>query len=122
MKEHTAMTVNPLRSIQDPRTDGIYRVLKGRINLNSIVPTCIEVASEIEQLNGLKGPEKLALLQDVIRLAVAESKKSSTEKEEILYVVDTVVPFVVQAAILASKSPILKHVQATCVGCFSRKK
>lgn len=122
MKEHTAMTVNPLRSMQDPRTDGIYRVVKGKINLNTLVPSCIEVAQEIEQMNGLKGAEKLALLQDVIRLAVAESKKSSTEKEEILYVVDTVVPFVVQAAILASKSPILKHVQATCVGCFSRKK
>jgi hypothetical protein len=101
MKEHTAMTVNPLRSMQDPRVDGIYRVVKGRINLNTLVPSCIEVAQEIEQMNGLKGPEKLALLQDAIRLAVVESKKSSTEKEEILYVVDTVVPFVVQAAILA---------------------
>lgn len=111
------MQTNPLRSFEDPRVDAIYRAVKGRIDLTSIVPACIEIASEIEQIHGLKGAQKLALLQDVLRLSISESKLGQTEKEIILRTVDTVVPVVVQAAILASKSPILKRVQATCLGC-----
>jgi hypothetical protein len=63
----------------------------------------------------------LALLQDVLRLAVVESKQTLVVKEELLHTIDTIVPIVVQAAILASKSPILKKVQDTCVGCFWTK-
>ena len=114
------MQTNPLRSFEDPRVDAIYRTVKGRITLTSIVPTCIEIASEIEQLRDLKGSEKLSLLQDVLRLAISDSKLSKIEKEEILHTVETIVPVVVQAAILASKSPILKQVQATCVGCWTK--
>ena len=111
------MQTNPLRSFEDPRVDAIYRTVKGRIDLKSIVPTCIEIASEIEQLHGLKGTQKLALLQDVLRLCISDSKLGESEKNIILHTVDTVVPIVVQAAILASKSPIIKQVQATCLGC-----
>jgi hypothetical protein len=114
------MQTNPLRSFEDPRVDAIYKAVKGRITVSSIVPSCIEIASEIEQLVGLKGAEKLSILQDVLRLAISESKLTKLEKEEILHTVETVVPIVVQAAILASKSPILKHVQATCVGCWTK--
>jgi hypothetical protein len=99
----------------------MYSLVKGRVSLLNIVPTCIDVAQEIEQLSGLKGPQKLALLQDVLRLAVAESKHTAVVKEELLHSIDTIVPVVVQAAILASKSPILKKVQDTCVGCFWTK-
>jgi hypothetical protein len=112
------MQTNPLRSFQDPRVDAIYRAVGGRIDLTSIVPTCIEIASEIEQLHGLKGAQKLELLQDVLRLCISESKIGQGEKDIILRTVDSVVPIVVQAAVLASKSPIVKHVQATCMGCF----
>lgn len=115
------MQSNPLRSVEDPRVNAIYSIVKGRISLLSIVPTCIEVAQEVEQLSGLKGAQKLALLQDVLRLAVAESKQTSVVKEELLHTIDTIVPIVVQAAILASKSPILKKVQETCIGCFWTK-
>jgi hypothetical protein len=99
----------------------MYSLVKGRVSLLNIVPTCIDVAQEIEQLSGLKGPQKLALLQDVLRLAVAESKHTLVVKEELLHSIDTIVPVVVQAAVLASKSPILKKVQETCVGCFWTK-
>ncbi len=114
------MQANPLRSTDDPRIDAIYRAVKGRIDLASLVPTCLEIASEIEQLNQLKGAQKLALLQDVLRLAVRESKLDAEEKKDILTTVDVVVPILVQAAILASKSPILRQVHATCVGCWTK--
>lgn len=115
------MQTNPLRSVEDARVDGIYRLVKGRINFVNLIPTCIEVAKEIEQIQGLKGPQKLAMLQDVLRLAVRDSRLSDSEKDATLHVVDTIVPLVVQAAILASKSPIVKHVQDACVGCWTKR-
>lgn len=119
------MQANPLHekeAAMDARVDGIYKVLKGRIQLDSIVPTCIEVAREIEGIGGMKGGEKLELLQKVLRQAIKDCDKSKEEKEHILMIVDTVVPIAVQAAILASKSPILGQVQTACVGCWTKKK
>lgn len=119
------MQSNPLHEQEaalDARVDGIYKVLKGRIQLDSIVPTCIEVAREIEGISGVKGAEKLDLLQKVLRQAIKDCGKSKEDKEHILMVVDTIVPIAVQAAILASKSPIVASVQTACVGCWTKKK
>jgi hypothetical protein len=101
----------------DARVDGLYKVLKGRIDFANIVPTCIEIAGEIEDLGGLKGGEKLDLLQKVLRQALKESSMSAEDKEKSLFTIDTVVPIAVQAAILASKSPIVAHVQTAVVSC-----
>jgi hypothetical protein len=133
-KKQTAMQTNPLHECKcaegeckcpsfekdtamDARVDGIYRVLKGKINLDSIVPTCIEVAQEIENMGNIPGKEKLELLQKVIRQAVKDSDKTPEEKQQILSTVDTVVPMVVQAAIIASKHPVAAQVQEALVTC-----
>ena len=119
------MQSNPLHekeAAMDARVDGLYKLLKGRIDFANIVPTCIEVAGEIEGMSGLKGGEKLELLQKVLRQALKESDKSAEEKESIMFVIETVVPIAVQAAIMASKSPIIAHVQTACVGCWTKKK
>jgi hypothetical protein len=118
--KQTAMQPNPLyerESALDAQVDGIYRVLKGRISVDNLIPSCIEVAQEIENLGQLKGKEKLELLQKVFRYALKESDKPLEEKEQILHVIDTIVPLVVQAAILASKSPIVAHVKEAIVTC-----
>ena len=99
----------------DARVDGIYRVVKGKIDLNNLIPTCIEVAKEIEGLTELKGKEKLDLLQKVLKQALKDSDKSVEEKEQILHTVETVVPMVMQAAILASKSPVAAQVVGCCI-------
>lgn len=101
----------------DARVDGIYRVVKGRLNLDNLIPTCIEVAKEIEGLQDIKGREKLELLQKVLKQGVKESDKTVEEKEQMLHTIDTVVPMVVQAAILASKSPVAAQVQDVLVTC-----
>lgn len=119
------MQSNPLRDRQaalDSRVDGLYRALKGRISLDNLIPSCIEIAKEIEGLAGMKGPEKLDLLQRVLRQMIEDSDKPEDEKKIVLTVVDTVVPLVVQAAILASKSPIVAQVQTACVGCWTKTK
>lgn len=137
-KKQTAMQTNPLHECKcaegeckcpsfekdtamDARVDGIYRVLKGKINLDSIVPTCIEVAQEIESMGNIPGKEKLELLQKVIRQAVKDSDKTPEEKQQILSTIETVVPMVVQAAIIASKHPVAAQVQEALVTCCMPK-
>jgi hypothetical protein len=119
-KKQTAMQTNPLHEKEaalDAQVDGIYRALKGRISLDNLIPSCIEVAKEIENLGNIPGKEKLDLLQKVLRQAVKDSDKSGEEKEKILQTIDSVVPMVVQAAILASKSPVAAQVQEVLVTC-----
>lgn len=116
------MQQNPLHQCEDPRVDGIYRVLKGRINLDTLIPSCIEVAREVEGLTQLKGQQKLEVLQNVLRQAVRDSNKSEEEKERIRTVINTVIPIAVQAAILASKTPIVSHIHSACVGCWTKTK
>jgi Na+/phosphate symporter len=118
--KQTAMQSNPLHEKEaalDAQVDGIYRALKGRISVDNLIPSCIEVAKEIENIGGIPGKEKLDLLQKVLKQAVKDSDKSAEEKEQILHTVETVVPMVVQAAILASKSPVAAHVQEVLVTC-----
>ncbi len=108
------MQENPM--LVDARVDGLYRVVKGRINWDNLVPTCIEVARELETMTHLRGSERLDLLQKTLRHALKESDTPAEEKEKILFVIDTVVPVAMQAAILASKNPIVNQVASVCWG------
>jgi D-mannonate dehydratase len=120
------MQTNPLHFEQDDaRVDAIYRVIKGNLNWENLVPTLLEAAQELEQLPGLKGSEKLELLQKALKHALKESDKSEEEKKRIVYYIDVVVPVAVQAAVAASKNPLVKaavaHVEAVCIGCWTKK-
>jgi hypothetical protein len=101
----------------DAQVDSLYRVIKGRINWDNLVPTCIDLARELENLTHLKGKQRLELLQKTLRFALKDSSLSADEKERALFVVDTVVPLAMQAAILASKVPIVSQT----VGCCWKK-
>lgn len=114
------MKANPLRRTDDPRVSVLYRAVREDINLNEIIPSSLAIAQELEGMKGLKGPEKLDLLQQVLHHAVRCSLKSPEEKAEIVRMIDTVVPFAVQAAILATKNPIVAQVQSTCIGCWTK--
>lgn len=105
----------------DAQVDGLYRVVKGRVNWDNLIPTCIEVARELENMTHLKGSQRLDLLQKTLRHALMESDKSAEEKERILFVIDTVVPLAMQAAILASKSPIVNQVVSGCWSFCAKK-
>jgi hypothetical protein len=93
----------------------------GKIDLDRIIPSCIECARVIESLGGYSGADKLALLQKVLRFAVKESDRSPEEKATLTAMIDDQVPVIVHAAILASKNPIIGQVAATCVGCWTKK-
>lgn len=98
----------------DARVDGLYRLVKGRIDWSNLVPTCLEVAKELEQATELRGAERLTVLQSTLKHALKEAELPNEEKEKVLYTIETVVPVAMQAAILASKSPVLSQIQATC--------
>jgi len=115
------MQTNPLLLEQDARVDAIYRVIKGSLNWDNLVPTLLEAARELEKLPGLKGSEKLDILQKALKHALNESDKSEEEKKKIVYYIDTVVPIAVQAAVSASKHPLVAQVQAVCIGCWTKK-
>ncbi len=101
-------------AVVDAQVDSLYRVIRGRVNWDNLIPTCIDLARELEQLTHLKGKQRLELLQSTLKVALKESGKSADEKERILFVIDTVVPVAMQAAILASKSPIVAQVARCC--------
>jgi hypothetical protein len=112
---------NPMHTALDNRVDGLYRLVKGRVDWENLVPTCLEVARELEQMTELKGPQKLELLQKTLRFALSESNFPKERKESLSFVINSVVPVVMQAAILASKVPIVNTLQTSCFASCARK-
>lgn len=92
----------------DPRVDALYRLVGGRIQWENLVPTLMEAAQELEQMRDLKGPERLTLLQDTLRVALSKSEMPQAKKETLSFFITTVVPIIVQGIIAASKVPIRK--------------
>ncbi len=113
------MQTNPMLAVEDARVDALYRVIKGNINWDNMVPTLIEAGKELEAMPDLKGAEKLDLLQKTLKHALSQTDKSAVEKEQILHYIDTVVPIAMQAVVMASKSPIvgaaIAKVEAVCL-------
>jgi len=123
--EQSPMQTNPmLVAEEDARIDGLYRVIQGKINWDNLVPTLLEAGKELEAMPGLKGSEKLDLLQKTLKHALKVSDKTDVEKEQILHYIDTVVPIAMQAATMASKNPLVNavadQVQAVCIGCWTK--
>lgn len=98
----------------DVRIDALYRVVKGRIQWDNLIPTCLELAQELEQMVDLPGSEKLMILQKTLKFAVKDSTLDKEKQEEVLHTIDTIVPIVMKAAILASKLPIQRIKERYC--------
>jgi hypothetical protein len=116
------MQTNPLHEVDaqmDAQVDALYRVVKGRIDWDNLVPTCLELARELEGLTHLRGKERLDLLQKTLRVALKETDKALEEKEQILHTIDSVVPMAMQAATLASKVPIAVQLPTCWKKCIS---
>jgi hypothetical protein len=111
------MQTNPLHESDaqmDAQVDALYRTVKGRIDWDNLIPTCMELARELEGLTHLRGKERLDLLLKTLRFALKDSDKSAEEKEQILHTIDTVVPMAMQAATIASKVPIVAQALSCC--------
>lgn len=117
------MQKNPMfetDAVLDAQVDGLYKLIKGHVDWKNPIPMCLELAQELENMTQLKGSQRLELLQKTLRFALEDSDLEGDAKSIALTFIDTVVPVVMKAAILASKSPIISKIQSSC--CFSRKK
>jgi hypothetical protein len=101
-------------AVLDARIDSLYRLIKGRINWENLIPTVLDAARELQQFPELKGPEKLDILLKTLKFALKESSVPAEEKEKILHTIDTVIPIVIAAAKLASKFPIQRISSKKC--------
>lgn len=117
MTETETDTKNPMFEKQaelDTQIDGLYKVIKGHIDWKNPIPMCLELARELENMTHLKGGQRLELLQKTLIFSLndvdEETKKTATT------FIENALPIVMSAAIMASKSPIIAHVQSAC--CF----
>lgn len=101
-------------AVLDARVDALYRLLKGRISWDNLIPTVLDAARELQQFPELKGPEKLDVLLKTLKFALKDSTLSAEEKEKVLHTIDTVVPLIIAAAKLASKFPIQRISSKKC--------
>jgi hypothetical protein len=101
--------------------DIYLKVIRGKpVNWANVAPVCLEMCREIEQVPNLKGPEKLSLLQEVLRKTILLTDMSDDHKKQANVVIDDVVPVVVQGIIIASKIPVKKYVawwHRLCCSC-----
>lgn len=116
-------TTNPMFEKQaelDAQIDGLYKVVKGRIDWKNPIPVCLELAQELENMTQLKGGQRLELLQKTLKFALTDSDCTLDEEEKkiALAFIESALPVVMSAVIMASKSPIVAHVQSTCCPCF----
>lgn len=114
-------TVNPMFEQDaklDARVDALYNLVKGKIDWANPIPMCMEIAKELEGMTELKGAQRLELLQKTLKFALKDSDLPAEQKDQTILFIDNVLPIVMQAAVLASKSPLIAQTQAACWNCF----
>jgi hypothetical protein len=119
------MQQNPMfekDAMLDAQVDALYKTVKGKIDWSNPIPICLELAQELENMTQLKGAQRLDILQKTLKYAISDSDLEDDKKSLATVFVDNVLPVVMQAAVLASKSPIVAKIQSSCCPCFSRKK
>ena len=115
------MQTNPMMAQEEARIGAIYDAIQGGLNWKNLVPTVLTAARVLETMPGLTGPEKLALLQKVLKDILRDSSIPMLEKEDVLHYIDTIVPIAAQAIVLVFKNPFVQEVEAACIGCWTKK-
>lgn len=102
------------------RTQSVFAVVKNTIDWSNPVPACLRMAQVIENITTLKGPQKLKVLQDALKFGLSESSIDAEKKKTVLEFIDTTLPTIMQAAILASKQPIVAQALTSCFTCLKK--
>lgn len=90
----------------------LYLLIKDEIDWNNLIPVCLKLAQEIQQMTHLRGSEKMELLKAVLNYALDVSKVSN--KKEIQDKINVMVPIIVQTAKVASRFPIVVRTFSCC--------
>ena len=102
------------------RTQSVFAVVKNDIDWSNPVPACLRMAQVLENITTFKGPQKLKLLQDALKFGLSEASIDHETKKNVLVFIDNTLPTIMQAAILASKQPIVAHALRTCFTCLKK--
>lgn len=101
----------------------IHRLLvlfNSAVDWDNLVPSCLAIAQELENDSKLTGAEKLATLQEVLRVLLKKAEMPEDKKEDIARHIGMTVPIVMKAAMLASKAPIVNQAVKTCWTCLKK--
>lgn len=102
------------------RIQQLFALVKNNIDWNNPIPACLTIAQELEKITTLKGPQKLKVLQDALKFGLSETNLDADKKKEIIGFVETTLPQVMQAAILASKHPVVNQALSACFTCLKK--
>ena len=102
------------------RTQSVFAVVKKDIDWSNPIPACLRMAQVLENITTLKGPQKLKILQDALKFGLSEASIDHETKKSVLGFIDGTLPGIMQAAILASKQPIVAHAMAACFTCLKK--
>lgn len=92
----------------------LYKVIGDKVDFENIVPMALTLCQRVEQIPNLTGKEKLELVMATLRYALRVAPIGIEQKRAVMEKLDTIVPLVIQAAILASKHPITHKLLGCC--------
>jgi hypothetical protein len=104
----------PVNINRTMNVEELYKVISDKVDFENIVPMAITLCQRVEQIPNLSGKEKLDLVMGTLRYALRVAPVGLEQKREIMEKLDTIVPLVIQAAILASKHPIVHKLMGCC--------
>jgi hypothetical protein len=102
------------------RIQQLFALVKNNIDWSNPIPACLTIAGELEKVTTLKGPQKLKVLQDVLKFGLTEANIDHETKKTVLGFVEDTLPQVMQAAILASKHPVVNQALSACFTCLKK--
>jgi hypothetical protein len=102
------------------RIQQLFALVKNKIDWSNPIPACLIIAGELEKVTTLKGPQKLKMLQDVLKFGLLETSIDHETKKTVLGFIENTLPQVMQAAVLASKHPIVNQALSACFTCLKK--
>jgi len=106
--------------IEKSRFKGLYIELKriavrDGIFVKNIMTFVVNAMELVENLDVLSGPEKKQLVLDLMRKIIEKDKQLELEeKKEISYLIDNILPEVIDTVVAASKNDIMINVKKRC--------
>lgn len=89
----------------------------GSIDKSGLIKMALETATALEAATNLTGEQKLARVQDVLRERVHKSAMATHVKQDLLFFINTVLPWTIEAAVAVSKNPKAYRLQQAATTC-----
>ena len=98
------------------RKDGF----EARLTPQKIVELCVFLMKEVERIRSMNGAEKRALVVTVLRECVVENVQDEGLRQSYLFVVDNVIPEIIDYLVLFDKGRLKIHVKKFLACCLPK--